>query len=124
MGGKIKASLPLNILIALGAIGALGGLSGIVRETIGLRMEYVAAQAKIEALQSERARLEARLAELATPDAIEREAKEKFNLKKKGEAVVVVVPDDTTRATSAPAASWWLRIRNFFGGMFCGGARG
>ncbi len=113
MGGKIKASLPLNILIALGAIGALGGLSGIVRETIGLRMEYVAAQAKIEALQSERARLEARLAELATPDAIEREAKEKFNLKKKGEIAVVVLPEKFGIPTK-PEGGAWERIKDFF----------
>lgn len=118
MWGKIKTSLSLNILIGMGAVGALIGLFGIAREMIALRAEYAATQAKIEALRVERARLSARIAELATSEVIEREAKEKLNLKKKGERVVVVVPErPETRATSSPAV-WWSRVRSFFGGMF------
>lgn len=109
--------MPLNMLIGIGAVGAATGLFGVARETIALRAERAAAEAKIAALRSERARLEARLAELATPETVEREAKEKFNLKKKGEHVVVVVPDDTTPAPSS-SASWWSKIKNFFEGMF------
>lgn len=117
MGKKIKTSLPVNILIAIGAVGALVGLAGIGREVFTLRQEYRATQAKIAALRSERARLSARLAELETPEAIEREAKEKLNLKRKGEQVVVVVPDDVPPATSS-SASWWSRVKIFFAGMF------
>lgn len=117
MGKKIKASMSLNILIGAGALGALSGLFGIARETIALRTEHAATMAKIDALRIERVGLSARVAELATAEAIEYEAKEKFNLKQKGEQVVVVVPERETRATSSPA-SWWSRVRGFFGGMF------
>lgn len=117
MGNKIKMSLPLNVLIGIGALGAASGLFGVAREVIILRAERAAAEAKIEALRDERARLAARLAYLATPEAIEREAKEKFNLKKKGEQVVVVVPDETPRPTVS-SAGWWSKIKSFFGGMF------
>ncbi len=117
MWQKIKTSLPLNILIAIGGVAALSGLFGIARETITLQADYAATQAKIEALRSERGRLSTRIEELATPEAIEREAKDKFNLKNKGETVVVVVPEDASRATSSPT-TWWDRIRSFFRGMF------
>ena len=117
MWNKIKTSLPLNVLIGIASVGAASGLFAVARETIALRAERAAAETKIEALRSERARLETRMGELATPEAIEREAKEKFNLKKKGEIVVVVVPDDTTRATESPAG-WWSKIKSFLGGIF------
>lgn len=118
MWQKIKTSVPLNIVIAIGAVGALVGLAGIGREALALRQEYRATQAKIAALRSERARLAARLAELETPEAIEREAKEKLNLKKKGEQVVVVAPEGAAEAATSSPASWWSRVKNFFGGMF------
>lgn len=117
MGEKVKTSLSLNILIGIGAIGAASGLFGIAREAIALRVEYIATRAKIETLRGERARLSARIAELETPEAVEREAKEKLNLKKKGERVVVVVPErPSLQATSSPA-TLWSKIRMFFGGM-------
>ena len=114
MWEKIKVSLPLNILIGIGAVGAASGLFGIARETIALRAENVATKAKIEALQSERARLSARIAELATAEAIEREAKEKLNLKKKGERVVVVAPEEVLQQTPVSSAVWHQKISDFF----------
>jgi len=118
MWDKIKTSLPLNILIGVGALAALSGLFGIMRETIGLQAEYAATMAKIEALRSERARLSARVADLETPEAIEREAKEKLNLKKKGETVVVVVPERPHIQATATPMTWWGGIKNLFARMF------
>jgi cell division protein FtsL len=118
MWEKIKASLPLNILIAIGVVGALTGLAGIAREAVALRAEYAAAQAKITALREERDHLSRRIAQMETPEAIEREAKEKLNLKNKGESVVVVVPGRAVAPAGSPSSAWWARIRDFFRGMF------
>ena len=112
MWEKIKTSLPVHILMAAGIAAIAGGLLGIARETIALRAEYVAAMAKIGTLWGERARLSARITELATPEAVEREAKEKLNLKKKGERVVVVVPDQPPQEPQ-PAAGRWQKMRGF-----------
>ncbi|MFY9462746.1 MAG: septum formation initiator family protein [Candidatus Sungiibacteriota bacterium] len=117
MWKKIKTSLPLNILIAVGIIAAASGLFKIAREVIILRSEYAATRAQIEVLRNERPLLSARIAEMETAEAIEREAKGRLNLKKKGEQVVVVVPEKAVEITM-PNASWWLRVRDFFGGMF------
>jgi len=112
MWEKIKTSLPVHILMAAGVAAIASGLLGIARETIALRAEYAATKAKIEALRGERARLSAQIAELETPEAAEREAKEKLNLKKKGERVVVVVPDQPPQEPQ-PAAGRWQKMRGF-----------
>lgn len=122
MRGKIKNSLPLNILIAFGAIGVLIGAWKIARETRALEAELRATQIKRDALRAEKSELSARLAELETPEAIERQAKEKLNLKKKGETVVVVVPERGGDYATSTSPTLWERMRAFFGGMFGHGA--
>lgn len=118
MWGKIKKSLPLNILLTLGMIGVASGVWKIAREMRSLETELRVTEAKRDALRTQRARLSARLAELETPEVIERQAKENLNLKKKGETVVVVVPEKgSDRATSTPMTIW-ASIKGFFAGMF------
>lgn len=118
MTEKIKTSLWLNILLAALAIGVAYGAWGIGREATVLRREIQAGAAKRDALLAKKAELEARIAEISTPEAIEREAKDTLNLKNKGEQVVVVVPERRgTYATATPATAW-DHIRNFFARMF------
>lgn len=122
MWEKIKNSLPLNMLIAFGAIGVLIGVGKIARETQALEAELRATQIKRDALHAEKSQLSARLAELEAPEAIERQAKEKLNLKKKGETVVVVVPERTGDRATSTSPALWERMKAFFGGMFGRGA--
>ena len=51
-------------------------------------------RAELEARQAERAELERRAERLEQPDEVERLARERFGLARKGEKVFVVVPDD------------------------------
>ena len=119
---KIKNSLPLNILIAFGAIGILSGLWKIAAESRSLEAEVRVTGAKLDALRVKKSQLSTRLAELETPEAIERQAKEKLNLKMKGETVVVVVPErQSDQATSTPL-TLWEKIKSFFGNMSGRGA--
>ena len=119
---KIKNSLPLNILIAFGAIGVLSGLWKIAAESNSLEAELRATGAKLDALRVEKSQLSARLAELETPEAIERQAKEKLNLKMKGEMVVVVVPERVSDEATSTPQTFWIRVKTFFGHMFGRGA--
>ena len=117
MWEKIKDSLSLNILfICLAAAVSIGAVR-ITRETMALRSEARRGEEKITALTLEKTRLEARIAELETPEAIEREAKEKLNLKKRGETVVVVVPEPEHSARNGTVFSfmtWWKSVIEFF----------
>ncbi len=71
---------------------------------------------KVAEIEEKNRLLEAAIAELDIPEAVEREAKERLNLKKAGEAVVVVVPDPARDADAEEREEgWWSRVRKFFG---------
>ena len=116
MWKKIKNSVSLNILfICLAAVVTIGA-TRITRETIVLRREAREGEEKIAALAARTAELEARIAELETPEAVEREAKEKLNLKKRGETVVVVVPESRDQK-NPERPGFWGSIVSFFSEM-------
>lgn len=122
MWEKIKDSLPLNILFICLAAAVSVGAVRITRETMALRSEARRGEEKIAALAAEKARLTARIAELETPEAIEREAKEKLNLKKRGETVVVVVPEQAGQDKTV-GTGYWAGIVSFFSEMIARAAR-
>ena len=61
----------------------------MMRDTIVLRREAREMEAKRAELLQKKSELEGHLGELDTSEAVEREAKARFNLKKQGEQVVV-----------------------------------
>lgn len=89
----------------------------MIRQAVVLRQEAKNAERKVEELTRKKAELEAYLAELQTPEAVEREAKERLNLKKKGEEVVVVVPKDEKEDASVVSVTFWQKIKSFFAGI-------
>ena len=109
-------SLLINaaLLAAMCAVGY--GTIGVVRHALVLKGEADALWKKIDTLGAQKKILEARMSELRTTEAAEREAKERFNLKKPGEEVVVVVPSEPkkeeNRTTTLP--NFWERVRAFF----------
>lgn len=116
MWARIKNSVPVNLLLMLAAIAVGIGAVRMVRETLGLRLALGDTEEKLDKIQRQKAEAASRLAELETPEVIEREAKAKLNLKKFGEEVVVVVPEELHEPP--PARSWWERIEQFFAGIF------
>lgn len=114
MFARIKNSLALNVLLLIAA-GAVGiGAVRMARQTLALRAELAAAEARLEEVKRGQAELAARLAELDTPEAVEREAKAKLNLKKPGEEVVVVVPPEAPAGPQPPSPTWRQRVKQFF----------
>ena len=116
MWTRVKNSAPLNALLALAAISVGIGAMRMAGRTLGLNRELHDARAKLKATEQQKAEVSWHLAELETPEAIEREAKAKFNLKKPGEEVVVVVPEE--RRVPTPAPTLWERVKRFFAGIF------
>lgn len=70
------------------------------QELLALRREEATLRQKFEAVEVENQRLRDEIRIAATPEAIERDAKARLNLKKPGEEVVVVIPAPIQAATS------------------------
>ena len=89
----------------------------VVSRAVALREESKATRAKIEELTRRKKELESQLSELKNTPAIEREAKERLNMKNSGEEVVVVVPEKKSDQEKpvATTSSFLQRVWNFFG---------
>ena len=117
MPDKIKKSLILNILLVFFV--AVVGYSAfnMARQAVDSGREARTSEEKIKELVKKKEELEAYLVELQTPEAVEREVKERLNLKKKGEEVVVVVPEEKKKI-AIPEQTWWQKIKLFFAVIF------
>lgn len=80
-----------SIFLAVAVLVSWGSYN-MVRQALTLRAESRNTGEKVEELLKKKQELEAYIAELEDPRTIEREAKERLNLKLAGEEVVVVVP--------------------------------
>lgn len=119
--GWAKSRFSFLYLILLAGMAVFIGVqaSTIVYQVFLIRDESEIAQKKVEELRRKKVELEMLLAELRTPEAVERRAKERFNVKKPGEKVVVIVSDEKHDvgeiSESAPAhKNWWPWFKNFF----------
>lgn len=109
----VKNSLLVNTLLV--AVAAVVGYSSfsMVRFARGLYKESSEGEAKIRDLSAKETDLEVRISEFKTPSSLEREAKERLNLKRRGEKVVVVLPEKNS-GVATTSSGVWERIINFF----------
>lgn len=112
----MKGSLVINIFFVIFAGFAGYSAYSIFGQAFAVRREYQRTAGEIEALRAKKVNLEARIRELASPQALEREGKEFLNLKMPGEEVVVVVPEEEEAQEAELSGSWWERVRRMFGG--------
>jgi len=117
MWTKIKGSLSLNLMLMViaGVVGA--SVVRMASQGLGLYAEVRGTEARATALERKKVELIARLAELDTPEVIERVAKARLNLKNQGERVVVVT-DEQESHTPVPPASFWQKVKRFLRGIF------
>ncbi len=111
----LKASFIINIVLIL--VVAIISFSAvrIVRNVLMTHEQSAEMTQKIEQLKTRKKELEAALVEIQTKEAVEREAKERLNLKSPGEQVVVVVPEKKDNAPLIHPMNFWDRIKFFFG---------
>lgn len=113
MWKRLSRSLAFNIflLVLAGAVGYEAYRTS--RAVAVARREIARVDGEIEALARKRAELNAALLELRTPQAREREAKARLNLKRKGEEVVVVPPEKPPQPDIVPPSPFWSRLAGF-----------
>ena len=115
---RARGSLIFNIFL-LALAGVVGyetyRTSRAVREA---HRERARIEGEIGALIRRRADLDAALLELRTPQAREREAKARLNLKRKGEEVVVVPPDEAAPPEAILQGSFWEKLSGFLRRLF------
>lgn len=88
------------------------------RQAFGLYHETRTTKEKIAELSQKKEELETYLRELEHRQAIEREAKERFNLKKPGEEVVVVIGEDLEKNEIPPTPTFFGRVKLFLASIF------
>lgn len=112
MWKRLRHSPLLNIFLIFLIVFVGYHTLNLARSTWDLYREARGSETKITELTKKKQELEAYLEELQQREAIEREAKERFNLKKPGEEVVVVIPDKNPPA--AAPLTFFEKIRLFF----------
>lgn len=112
MWKKIKNSWTVTILFALLGVWVAYGAYRMISQAVLLWGENRTTEQKITELKKKRDELASYIADLKSRSAVEREAKERLNLKLPGEEVVVVLPEKKESATSAP--SFFESVKNFF----------
>jgi len=118
MWGYFRKSIVLNLLFFVAVIFVGYSAYNMVKGALVLRQEWHDIKQKVGDLGQKKLQLEASLAELETKEAMEREAKSRFNLKNPGEEVVVVVSDKKDNGEAGGPANVWSRIKSFFKGLF------
>ena len=76
------------------------------RAEMGVRIDEL--KAEIQILEERRQGLEAKIFQADQDSYLEKEARERFNLKKPGEEVVAIIqPDAKSEESKAAAKQWW-----------------
>lgn len=105
-----KLSINLILLVTVIFIGYRA--IGMIRQARLLYQEEKSVSRKIEELTKKKVELRMRVRELETPEAIEREAKARLNLKLPDEEMVIVVPPKVS-VDEEPRRTFWQRIVAF-----------
>ena len=113
----LKRSVVANVGLVLLAIPFCYGAYRMTKQAFLFSDETRSARQQIEALTQKKQGLEAYLAELKTASAVEREAKERLNLKNPGEKVVVILPEEQRPIPPPPPLTFIQRTRLFFAGI-------
>ncbi len=106
----VKIAVRLSILGAVFFLFAWGGYER-TRQALTIYREKQGRDERLRILEEQNENMRRELDRLGTLSAIEREAKERFNLKLPGESVTVVVAEEAARvAPSGEDHSLWSRV--------------
>ncbi len=93
---------------------ALYQFVGVFQGAYNLEHEFSTAEAKKNLLEKRNQDLTQSLQKFDNPEFLEREAKDRLNLKNPGEEVAVIVPGQQATISSPAEKSFWSRIKNLF----------
>ena len=110
----IKKSFFVNIVLILIAVAISYSAARMAQNALNARAKSADMTQNIERLKVKKQELEVLLTELQTKEAVEREAKERLNLKKPGEQVIVIVPEKKESPPLEQPMSFWEKFILFF----------
>lgn len=119
-GRDIWSWPPLAALLLLGTVLLTLSATRVVIRERTIARERQALEARVRTLEAEIGRLRRAVAASASPEAIERQAKEQLGLKRPGEEVVVIVPERASTSTPAGRSltrflpEWLRHLVTFF----------
>lgn len=87
--------------------------AGVFQSAHDLEKEFSVAEAKKNMLEIKNQELLQSLRKFANPEFLEREAKDRLNLKNHGEEVVVIMPAAQSTSSASAEKSFWSRLRSF-----------
>lgn len=88
---KTKIGLTLLVLVA---VFLLIGLFGFLDKLTTSNKNKKTEQAKLEFYESEKAKIESRLAEVSSEEGIDKTVRENYNLAKEGEGLVIILEEE------------------------------
>lgn len=104
---------PLAIALTVAALALGVSAARIVARERAIARERRGLEARIRELEAETERLRQAVAASASPEAVERLAKEQLGLKRPGEEVVVIVPE--REGTPLPRGGAWRFLPEWLG---------
>ena len=114
MWNYIKNSIWVNILLAVLAVFFGYASYRMIHQAFTATGEVKSSSEEIEELTRKKAELESSIRELAHPEAVVREAKERLNLKRLDESVVIVVPEEKKEGETGLAAGFWENVKELW----------
>lgn len=109
----LKSPLVSGVLLLFFILTAVRLIS-VYREERALREKEEAFSRRVSALEEQNRKTREELRIASTPEAIERDAKARLNLKKPGERVTVVIQSDMPTTTPSEDPGLWGRIKSLF----------
>lgn len=110
----LYSKLTLFLLVALCALMARATWSVYKKSTESAAIA-LQSQAQYESLAQKRKALSENIDRLKTPEGVEAEVRNKYNVVKPEEKLVVIVDSTSSTSPAASSTSVWARILNFFG---------
>lgn len=96
------------------AIWALYQFAGVFQNAYDLEKEFSVLDAKKNLFEKRNQELARTLQKFDNPEFLEREAKDRLNLKNQGEEVAVIVPEAQATSSMPAEKSFWSRLRSLF----------
>lgn len=87
---------------------------GVFQSAYDLEREFSAAAAKKSSLEKRNQELIQLLQKFDNPEFLEREAKDRLNLKNPGEEVAIIVPEQQATSSAQAEKGLWGRMKNWF----------
>lgn len=111
MWNRISKSIFLNLFLFAVAFAVSRSAARMIMQAVNVKNEARSIDAKITGLKQEKAALDRVIAELNTPHAAEREAKERRNLKRPGEKVAVIISESAKEKKEEIKETWWQSLK-------------